>query len=202
MKKIVFVACATICSHAAHANLISIDMGGVVHNAPSANIAVPDMVESLYVQGFDEIQSLTLTSPLTVINPATGVPLLVSTGTVVSSHFVFFDPTGQTDVFSINNVTIAVDQPILGVIIDDAGMTGTQAMLGKLGIAYPGPIDFYGLESDGTDTLLAGFDAYSVRFWATAASPGDHFRIITLVPAPGTLGAGFVLIMAAARRRR
>ncbi len=128
---------------------------------------------------FDEVQGLTLTSTLILDDhdPAIGTNL-IGAGSVVSSHYLFFDPdnAGQKDAIG----TVTFDEPILGIIRVNTQFTDSNGVLGNPTATYS--ITNPRLESNDTVT----FSGNVLSFDITARNPGDGVRIVTGVnPVPG-----------------
>ena len=194
VRSIGFVAALAIAA-GAHADITSISNGGIYHVSPPANIGLPNTNQTTVVQGFDEVQGLTLLASLEVYSYGAAANVTLPVGTVISSHMVLFDPV-QT---ASGNADVAFDQPILGIIYLDLPLFNTHTLLGRAGVSYPGSnVTAYGFENTESATLL---DAYTLRFTATASNPGDRFRVITF-PTPGALAMGVMGLVMAGRRRR
>lgn len=92
-------------------------------------------------------------------------------GTLVSSHYVAFDPGDVTR----NSVTIDFDTEILGVVVGNKRLIATD-FLGADGVAYDS-FRFRGREWRDHYTISA--DGKSITLKYRANSPGDYVRIIT-----------------------
>jgi hypothetical protein len=104
----------------------------------------------------------------------------IAAGTLVNSHYVFFDPVNNPASRVIGNVTF--DGTVLGIITGRNGLSGTDALLGNSNVNYLNP-GFRGLE--GSDSASFAGNQVFVNFVAT--SPGDYIRVLTApVPEPGT----------------
>ncbi len=198
MRTLLPIAIAASITPCALADLIGIGGGGIILEPnPPINTPIPGAVTATVVQGFNEQQNVTLPGALTVFDLTTAAPAVIAPGTVVSSHFVYFDPAESGSV----QVSVGVDAVIIGVIFDDTGMDSTHSLFARAGLNYPGFIAAYGLELS-TDSVTF-FSPNVVRFTATAANPGDHFRIITAgVPAPGAFATALALMTVGTRRSR
>lgn len=117
--------------------------------------------------GFNELQHVTLTSDLVVDKPSMSIPA----GTVVSSHYIIYDPPGTS---STINGTVTVDQNVIGVIYTTDTLNNSD-YLGIPTTNYLNP-SLRGYESGDTATIT---DPNTVSFHLSAGSPGDYARIIT-----------------------
>lgn len=157
----------------------------------------------------------TVGSPLTVgqdnqqspnliaINERQNVTLLsniagLTAGTVVNSHYVWFDPRVNSTV--IGSVTFA--NRILAVLTTGNQLTNSD-YLGNPNVTYLNP-GARGLESN--DRISFSGNTLNVEF-LRASSPGDYVRVLTAsaVPEPSTwmmLILGFGLIGAALRSEK
>lgn len=180
---------------AAHATITSISNEGIYYANPPANIGLPDNNQSNVVQGFDEVQGLTLLGALSVYSYADEANIILPAGTTISSHMIVFDPVQSRSRTS----DITFSEPILGIIFLDVPLFNTHTLLGRAGVSYPGGVvNAYGFENTESATLI---NANTLRFSATASSPGDRFRVIT-IPTPGALALSGLGVLVAGRRRR
>lgn len=140
--------------------------------------------------GFNEQQNVTLTSDLSV----GGVTIFA--GTVVSSHYILYDPPGGAQRVTGNAI---FDGEVLAILGRNTDLTATDALFGNVGTQYLSP-GARGLESVDAVTLGA---TNEVLIDLTAGSPGDYVRVLTTaVPSPAT---GYLALMAfglTATRRR
>lgn len=138
---------------------------------------------------FDEQQSVTLLSAIGGL----------AAGTVVNSHYVFFDPGPSRRGIGY----VDFDGDILGVLDNKADMDLTDALLGNANVNYVS-VNLRGLEDPDSFNIVG--NRLNVNF--RASSPGDYVRVLTAAPAvpePSTWAmmiGGFGLVGGAMRRRR
>jgi MYXO-CTERM domain-containing protein len=120
---------------------------------------------------FDEGQNILIPGPLAVddLFGPQGAGNIAG-GTVVASHYVFFDPGPSTSV--VGNVEF--DSDILGVI-SSTGNLGASDFLINNGVNYLNP-GLRGLE--GGDTVTIDDSRHITVRW-TASDPGDYIRVLT-----------------------
>lgn len=145
---------------------------------------------------FNELQNVTLGSDL-----STDIGGTIAAGTVVSSHYVFFDPVSASQTGYVD-----FDGPIIGVMTSLGTLTASD-FLGLASVDYLSPT-LRGLEGGDVVGIDPGIDSRILVDWF-ASSPGDYIRIITEgnlgvvpVPASGLLLLGGLGMIAVARRRR
>lgn len=119
-------------------------------------------------------------------------------GQAVNSWFVFWDPKKSLGLSG----NISFDNTILFLHDDQAELMATSAF-GKPSVTYDYSNRLIGLEKgDKTGTSFIG-NTLSIKW--TASNPGDHIRVMTAVPEPGTyamFAAGLAALGFTARRRR
>jgi len=139
---------------------------------------------------FDEDQNTA------VLNTALNVDILASTGltgslavgTIVASHYVFFDPAGSTHQVG----WVDFDSDILAIITSTGNLAASD-YLANTGVTYLNP-SLRGLESGDHVSVAAGNTKRLNVDW-TASTPGDYVRVLTTyspaaagtIPEPGTL---------------
>ncbi len=118
-------------------------------------------------------------------------------GQAVKSWFVFFDPKKSSNMKG----SVSFDQPILHVLDNKADLIATAAF-GTPGTTYNYSNNLIGLEKGDRDKTSFAGDTLSFNW--TASSPGDHIRVMTAVPEPGSyalMAAGLGALGFVARRR-
>ena len=164
---------------------------------------------------WDEVQNFTLASDLRVdrvfdptasfISDAGGGDFFIAAGTVVSSHYLQWDPGNGSS--STVQGTIELDSQVFAFITSDQNLFDSDAQLGLPGFDY-NDFGLRGLES-GDTTIFNGSNT-DIRW--SASSPGDWTRLITAfspggmpptnVPEPGTLGLFCIGVVGLAKARR
>ncbi len=130
--------------------------------------------ENLY--GFDEIQNVV--APLGGFTPEIGAP--IAAGTVVASHYIFFDPMGGPNevpqAYEIKG-SVLFDADIIGVFTSTASLFATDSLVNP-GVNYLNPTN-RGLEP-GDMVAIDGSNAKQLLIteW-NANTPGDYIRILT-----------------------
>lgn len=180
---------------------------------------IPDPVSANPNDGillvWDEVQNFTLLEDLRVdrvADPdapfvvAAGSDFLIRAGTIVSSHYVQWDPGAGSE--SRVDTTMVFDSDIFAFITADANLFASDEFLGLPDIDYA-DFGLRGLESG--DTTLFGADLSRVEISWSAGSPGDWTRVITAfspsaVPLPPALplmicGLSLLALMSSRRQR-
>lgn len=122
-----------------------------------------------HLYAFDEDQNITLEEPIRV--DIGGVDGVIAEGTVVASHYVFFD--------SINGIQFGVihfDAPILGVAALPDTMDATD-FLANTSVNYIST-DLRGLE-EGDIVWIDPKDPNALWVYWAGSSPGDYIRVFT-----------------------
>lgn len=119
-------------------------------------------------------------------------------GQAVNSWLVFWDPRSSSQLKG----SVSFDREILFVHDDKAELLAT-ASFGSSGFSYDYSHKLVGLEDgDKSNTSWSG-NTLALKW--TASNPGDHVRVMTAVPEPGTyalFAAGLLALGFVARRRR
>lgn len=139
--------------------------------------------------GFDEGQNIEITTDLNVNILADGLgggsgSGIVSKGSTVASHYVFFDPLRLTRQAG----TITFDSDIFGIITRTRDLAASDFLI-NTGVDYLNP-GLRGLEG-GDSVTITGLRTIAVD-WA-ASSPGDYIRVLTdfspgaVIPIPAAI---------------
>lgn len=181
-------------------------MPGFTDSTPD-NTVGNDNFQNSNLYAFDEDQNTTVqTSELNVdILASSGSAGTLAVGTVVASHYVFFDPAGTATVHQVGTVTF--DSRVLAVIISTAHLLASD-YLANTGVSYLNP-SLRGLES-GDSVTISATDPNTVNIDWMASTPGDYVRILTefspsAVPEAETYAmmlAGLGLVGFASARRK
>jgi hypothetical protein len=132
------------------------------------------------LSAWDEVQNFELTEKLyvdSVFNsgdPIVGMDLggtFLKAGTIVSSHYVEWDPSGTKRV----EATITTDSEIFAFIFTDNNLFTSDEFLGLPGLDY-NDFAFRGMEA-GQDTIAYNGNSADINW--SASNPGDWARMIT-----------------------
>jgi hypothetical protein len=178
MKTKTFLISAGIMLALANQSLFGIITGGAVTTGGGsfndisgyAGSVGQNNFDTLNLYGFNEDQNVMVTGG----NLVPDVGSMIPDQTIVASHYIFFDPTGNTQIFQEGYVTF--DAKIIGVITSTALLTATDYLANNL-VTYLSPT-FRGLENGDTAVIDAGNDKKLNLSWF-ASNPGDYVRVLT-----------------------
>lgn len=120
--------------------------------------------------GFNERQHVLLTTDLAIDDPEEIIPA----GTVISSHYIIYDPPGSSTTIEGN---VTVDANVIGVIFNTETLNDSD-FLGIPTTNYLNP-SLRGFEASAGDAATI-VDPNTVFFHLSAGTPGDYARIITI----------------------
>jgi len=157
--------------------------------------------------GFDEGQNIDITVDLTVDILADGMgggggPGIVPEGSTVASHYIFFDPDGDTT----QTGTVTFDSEIFGIITSTDNLADSDFLI-NTGVNYLNP-DLRGLEA-GDIVTITGLNTIEVDWFA--GTPGDYIRVLTdfspgaVVPVPAAVwlfGSGLLAMIGLCRHKK
>ncbi len=132
-----------------------------------------DNFDDCNLYAFDEDQNITLPGPVRVDvgSPDLETPNVIAEGTVVASHYVFFDSLA-----GVHYGYVDFDAPILGIAAFQWTMAATD-FLANTQVNYISP-ELRGLER-GDYVWIDEKDPQRLWvFWA-GSSPGDYIRVFT-----------------------
>jgi len=145
-----------------------------------------DNFQSPNLFGFDEDQNILLAAPLVVDEGTSPIPA----GTVVASHYIFFDPGPTQEVIG----TVNFDSNVIA-IITSTDLLSASDFLANTGVNYLNPAA-RGLEA-GDSVTISG--PRQILFDTFASTPGDYVRVITeFSPAAGTPEPGCLALLGSA----
>lgn len=136
-----------------------------------------DTFQSPNLFGFDEDQSVLLAAPLATDVGTSPIPA----GTIVSSHYIFFDPGPSQSVIG----TVDFDSDVLAIMTSTVPLAASD-FLAASGVGYLSP-GSRGLEA-GDSVTISG--PREILFNTTASSPGDYVRVLTagaVAPEPSSV---------------
>ena len=209
-------ALCTLGSLSVNATLVSITnctgANDCVITTTPPNPVLPDPNDGILL-AWDEMQNVKLTEDLRVDRvfdtsvdfiEVDGTDFLIKAGTVVSSHYIQWDPGNNS--LSTVSATINLDSQVFAFITADQNLFDSDAVLGLPWLDY-NDFRYRGLEYNDITT----FSGENTDIRWQASSPGDWARLITAyspgatVPEPSTLlllGAGIAGLGFATRRKK
>jgi hypothetical protein len=167
-----------------------------------------DTFQNLNLYGFDEGQNINILSDLFVEVLANGSggssgSGTIAAGTLVASHYIFFDPAGSTG----QEGKVTFDSDILGILTSANSLLASDSLI-NTGVTYLNPT-LRGLEG-GDSVSIIGLSMISVDWFAS--TPGDYVRVLTTfssgasaVPEPATVwlfGTALIGFVGMSRRRK
>jgi len=136
-----------------------------------------DTFDTDHLYAFDEDQNITLPLPIRVdIGDEDGV---IPQGTVVASHYVFFDSLSGIHIGYVD-----FDSPILGVAAFQDTMAATD-FLANTDVTYIS-MELRGLE-DGDQVWIDDADPNRLWVYWAGSSPGDYIRVFTTLSSGGAM---------------
>ncbi len=144
---------------------------------PSEPFAVgADTFNTDHLYAFNEDQNITLIEPIRVdiggcMAAPTGRGGVIAAGTVVASHYVFFD-----SVDGIHYGYVNFDAPILGIAAFQDSMAATD-FLANTNVTYLS-LELRGLER-GDQVWVDEDDPHRLWVYWAGSSPGDYIRVFT-----------------------
>jgi hypothetical protein len=152
-----------------------------------------------------------ITSAGTYANNPILTPGGVAGGTLVDSYYMYSDPIDSNSIMFNGSATFNTN--ILGVIVLDNTLNGSDPILGAPGTLYPTGLSARGMElTPGEDSVTISADLRTLTFHGHTDTSQDTVRIITAasplisgVPEPSTLallGIGTVAWVGYGWRRR
>ncbi len=166
-----------------------------------ANTVGQDNFQSPDLFGFDEDQNILIGSALAV-----DVGTAPAAGTVVASHYIFFDPLAAETMIG----TVNFDSDVIAIFTSTGTLLASDFLDTSVNFRNP---NLRGLEpAQGDSVTITG--PRQITFNSFASSPGDYIRVLTQfspgavptgTPEPGTvslLGLGLAAIAGSVRRRR
>jgi len=162
---------------------------------PPASVQLNQLTSDTDVFVYTEVSNLTLSTDLHVDAAVSGTytsPFVpggtISAGTTVNSYLMHSDPASAFPV-NYNDRTLTFNnEQIVGLILLSSTLTGSTAVLGAPGTAYPPPPNNWGLELglEPDSIVWSG----STITWNTLTGGGhdsggeDNIRILTVVVVP------------------
>jgi hypothetical protein len=176
--------------------------GAVSYTSAAANVTPGATQSNSTISVFYEKSLALPAGGVTVDRTATGIVTatgdlsntVIPSGTFISSHYLHFDAvTGGTNL--TGSVTFSED--ILGVIVTQANLDGSNAALGRAGAIYPSAVADVGVElPDDVFTISPDRRTLTVNLKAAGGVPLDNIRVIVAQqPLPGVSPTGMILLV-------
>jgi len=152
---------------------------------PPASVVFNDLESNTTIQMFCEREHYVLPTDVDVnlSTPGTygsfgGGGGSIPAGTVVNCYFLHFDPVGSGPAETRGSVNFG--SKMLGVIVTDAQLDKTDAVLGIPGTRYPGGQKSRGFESGAENVTLSDDRTTFVINRFTSTFPGEQVRVLTV----------------------
>ena len=172
------------------------------------NTVGDDTFQDPNLYGFDEGQNIDITVDIAVDILADGMggssgSGTLSAGSIVASHYIFFDPDGNTT----QEGTVTFDSDIFGIITSTGNLSASDFLI-NTGVNYLNPA-LRGLEAGQDTVTITGLRTITVDWYAS--TPGDYVRVLTdfspgaVVPVPAAIwlfGSGLLGLIGIARRKK
>ncbi|MFW5696998.1 MAG: PEP-CTERM sorting domain-containing protein [Fimbriimonadaceae bacterium] len=204
MKKLSLFAVAALAVAGAHAQIVS-TVGGSEITAPAdVQLNVLEGTEGVAFteQDLIKVQELSVDhdGSAGVFNDNTDLTAITLSGSY-SVYFMHMDALGNGP--QDYDFTVEFAQEIKGVILNDATLDATDAVLGNAGTIYPTGLTNRGWEDTGPDGFEIQISGNTLRYTGRVTSPLDSVRVLTNpVPEPTTMAALGLGALALLRRKR
>jgi hypothetical protein len=133
-----------------------------------------------------------ITAAGTYANNPTLTPGTIGAGTLVDSYYMYSDPIDSNSIMFDGSATFNTN--ILGVIVLNNTLNGSDPILGAPGTLYPTGLSARGMElTPGEDSVTISADLRTLTFHGSTDTSQDTVRIITAaspvsgVPEPSSL---------------
>jgi hypothetical protein len=204
MKKLSLIAIAALATVAANAQIVNTIGGTQILVPPDVTLDALEstegyvFTEQLFVDvadlGVDHDGSAGVFDTNADLSPTS------LTGTY-TSYFMHMDAPGDGP--QDYDFTVKFAQQIKGVVLNDATLDATDAVLGNAGTTYPTGLTNRGWEDTGADDFSIEITGDTLRYVGRVTSPLDSVRVLTNpVPEPSTMAALGLGALALLRRKR
>lgn len=196
MSRILATLALFAAANTATASIIA-TFGAAEEIAPPTSVIFGDLESDTSIFAFGE-QIVTLEENLEVdVSVAFRSTPVIPEGTEICSYHVSLDSINGAAVTLSGGLEFAT--PVIGLITSTGLLAASDGILGNPGTAYPGDFPARGLE--GTDVAtIDGPNTVSFEFGVT--EPGDHIRVICLIPEPTSAVSLVLLGLVSVLRRR